>query len=52
VDASRGEARHALIGLDASGRLLFVVHVELEDDVIRIISARKAARMERDYYDS
>lgn len=43
VDASRNaEARHAAIGFDGTGRLLCVVHVEIEDDCVRIISARRA----------
>ena len=52
VDASRNdEARDAIIGLDTRWNLLFVVHIEFEDDVIRIISARKATRKEREYYE-
>lgn len=53
VDASRNdEARDAIIGLDIQWRLLFVVYIEREDDLIRIISARKATRREREYYES
>ena len=52
IDASRNdEARDAIIGLDTRWNLLFVVHIEFEDDVIRIISARKATRKEREYYE-
>ncbi len=52
VDAGRKqEARDAVIGYDESGRLLFVVHIELEDDKIRLISARKATVTERNDYD-
>ncbi len=48
VDASRNdEARDAVIGFDATGRLLFVVHVQIEDAAIRIVSARKATSHER-----
>lgn len=48
VDASRnGEARDAVIGFDASGRPLFVVHVEVADAAIRIVSARRATHEER-----
>lgn len=43
----RDEARDAIIGCDASGRLLFVVHVEVEGEFIRIISARRATNEER-----
>jgi uncharacterized DUF497 family protein len=48
VDAERhDEARDAIIGFDAQGRLLFVVHIQVEDTCIRIISARKATTYER-----
>ena len=43
----RGVARDAVIGFDAQERLLFVVHVELDDEAIRIISARRASNEER-----
>jgi uncharacterized protein len=40
-----------LIGLSAALRVIVVVHCERDDgDVIRIISARKADRGERDDY--
>ncbi|MDZ4151840.1 BrnT family toxin, partial [Methylicorpusculum sp.] len=52
VDAGRNqEARDAVIGYDESGRLLFVVHIEVEGEVIRLISARKATITERNDYD-
>ena len=52
VDASRNEeARDAIIGMDRRWNLLFVVHIELEEDAIRLISARKATRRERDEYE-
>lgn len=53
VDATRNdEARDAIIGFDALGRLLFVVHIEVEGEYIRIISARQATSQERKDYDS
>jgi len=53
VDASRNdEARDAVIGYDAQGRLLFVVHIEIEGETIRLISARKATQEDRQTYDS
>jgi uncharacterized DUF497 family protein len=53
TDATReDEARDAVIGRDASGRLLFVVHIEIEGEHIRLISARKATREETKTYDS
>ena len=51
VQASRNdEAREAAIGFDAMGRLLYVVHVEIEDAAIRIISARRADPLEENHY--
>lgn len=52
TDASRNdEARDAVIGFDQSGRLLFVVHIALEDDdCIRIVSARAAEPGEETLY--
>jgi uncharacterized DUF497 family protein len=45
MDAScNEEARDALIGMDKRWNLLFVVHLLLEEDKVRIISARKATR--------
>lgn len=53
VDADRNEeARDAIIGMDAASRLLFVVHIQQEDDRIRLISARKATREERYLYEN
>lgn len=52
TDASRNdEARDAVIGFDQSGRLLYVVHIALEEDQsIRIISARAAGPEEEAIY--
>ncbi|MEH2263515.1 BrnT family toxin [Nostoc sp.] len=53
VDASRNdERRDAVIGLDRRWNVLYVVYIERENDMIRIISARKATRKEREYYES
>ena len=46
------EERFVLLGLSAALRLLVVVHAVREKDVIRIISARKATRPERQQYQS
>lgn len=52
TDASTDEeTRDAVIGMDERWNLLFVVHIVLEGDAIRIISARKATPSERDYYE-
>jgi uncharacterized DUF497 family protein len=53
VDASRNhEARDAVIGLDGRWNLLYVVYIEREDNVIQVISARKATGQERKFYES
>ena len=52
VEASRNEEAHdAIIGMDTRWNLLFAVHIELEEDAIRLISARKATRKERNDYE-
>ena len=52
VDAQRNdESRDAVLGYDKQGRLLFVSHIEIENEIIRIISARKATSTERNEYD-
>jgi uncharacterized protein len=53
VEAERNqEKRDAVIGYDAQGRLSFVVHLVIESECIRIVSARKATTAERQTYDS
>lgn len=53
IDASRNdELRDAAIGYDSGGRLLFVVHIELDGECIRIVSARKATIQERKAHDT
>jgi len=50
-DHSRAEERFLLVGLGAGLRTLTVSHCYRKaDDVIRIISARKATRKEREAY--
>ena len=44
------EVRDAAIGFDIQGRLLFVVHIEIEATCIRIISARRAELNEEVIY--
>ncbi|HJY82164.1 MAG TPA: BrnT family toxin [Candidatus Binatia bacterium] len=45
------EARDAAIGYTTTNQLLFVVHVEVTDEGIRIISARRATSPERRQYE-
>ena len=53
VDASRNnEIRDAVIGMDEKWNVLFVVHIQIEDDEIRLISARKATLKERKDYET
>ncbi|HVF29053.1 MAG TPA: BrnT family toxin [Pyrinomonadaceae bacterium] len=47
---AEGEQREAVIGMTIGWRLLFVVHVVV-DDVVRIISARAATEHERKHYE-
>ena len=52
-DHSGEEDRFVLLGLSAAFRVLVVVHTyRTQDDVIRLISARKAAKKEREQYDA
>lgn len=46
------EARQACIGLTTEYRLLYVVHVVREGDVLRLISARLAEPAERRRYEN
>lgn len=50
-DHSSDEDRFVLLGLSSALRMLVVCHCYRRDDVIRIISARKANRDERTVYD-
>jgi uncharacterized DUF497 family protein len=53
VDASRDhEVREAIIGMDTASQLIFVVHLVQEEDRIRLVSARKATKQERDIYEN
>jgi uncharacterized DUF497 family protein len=47
---SEEEARLLTIGMSARGRVLVVAHTE-RNDTIRIISARRATRREREFYE-
>ena len=52
VDASAGEeARNAIIGMDVRWNLLYVVHLEIEDDRVRVVAARRATPHERRIYE-
>ena len=49
-DEHADEPRLATVGMDAQARVLVVVHT-WRDDVIRIISARRATKRERRQYE-
>lgn len=52
VDASRNdEGREAIIGYSKRERLLFVVYRDQKQNAFRIISARRATKQEREYYE-
>jgi uncharacterized DUF497 family protein len=50
AEHSTNEDRFFIIGL-SSRRLLYVVYAERKDDVVRIISARRAVRKEQEVYE-
>jgi uncharacterized protein len=51
-ESSESEDRFLLLGMSNQARVLLVCHCERSDgDVIRIISARKATRNERKFYE-
>lgn len=50
-DNSEGEARFILMGVSSQYKLLTVCHCERNSNTIRIISARKAGKLERKQYE-
>lgn len=51
-DHSEGEDRFILLGMSNKMRMLIIVHTYREsDEIIRIISARKATRNEAKFYE-
>ena len=51
TDHSWGEQRYVVIGVSARGRLLVVAYVEVNANLIRIVSARPATSHERRFYE-
>jgi uncharacterized DUF497 family protein len=49
-DHSEDESRLLALGFSAKSRLLIVCHCEIMNDIVRIISARKAAKNESVQY--
>jgi uncharacterized protein len=50
-DHSTDEQRYVLLGRALTGRLLVVVHVERDEERIRLITARRANRREQRVYE-
>lgn len=48
---SRSEQRWITVGLSDAGRVLVVSHTDQNDEAIRIISARRATKKERRFYE-
>jgi uncharacterized DUF497 family protein len=51
VEDALDPARALLIGISARMRILVAVHTEIDEDTIRIISARRATSLERRHYE-
>ena len=51
ADDHPGEERFVTLGMDALGRLLVVVYTWAGEDLVRVMSARKATRRERTQYE-
>jgi uncharacterized DUF497 family protein len=51
TDHSWSEQRYVIIGVSARGRLLVVAYVEVNANLIRILSARPATSRERRFYE-
>jgi len=49
-DHSWDEKRFLLLGLSASSRVLLVCHCFLDEDTVRMVSARRATKPERRQY--
>ncbi|MDC0980450.1 BrnT family toxin [Bdellovibrionales bacterium] len=50
-DHSESEERMILLGTSSKSSLLVVVHVDIADGEVRIITARKATKLERNQYE-
>ena len=48
--AEHYEQREKIIGFDSAGRILTAIYTQLDEETIRIISARKATPNERKQY--
>jgi hypothetical protein len=48
---SASERRWITVGASETGRILVVAHTEMSEQTIRIISARRATRREREFHE-
>jgi uncharacterized DUF497 family protein len=51
-DDAQGEARYVLVGMSNAGHLITVCYTLRNEEIIRLISARKATSNERRQYES
>ena len=51
-EIQNGERREAIIGMTLNWRLLYVAYTMLDNDVLRIISARPVTKQERKQYEN
>ncbi len=51
VQQENGEFREAIVGMTTNWKLLYVVYSIREDDIFRIISARRTTKSERRFYE-
>lgn len=49
-DSAVGERRWRMLGLSEKGRLLVVIYTLLDNDTVRLISARRATKTEVSFY--
>jgi len=47
-----GEIRDVIIGMTAQWQIVYVVHTVRDGEVFRLISARRATRIERKHYEN
>lgn len=51
-DSGNPEVRDALLGMTEAWSLLFLVHIVVEDEHVRVVSARPATTAERKLYET
>lgn len=51
IQQENGEFREAIVGMTTNWKLLYVVYSIREEDIFRIISARRTTKSERRFYE-